>query len=138
MSNRTQEIEEAVNTANDALYHLNTADEMMSHAQNWGIVDMLGGGMISTFIKRSKMSDAQKEIEQAKMLLAQLSVYLRDFRNMPEVNIEMNDFLGFADYFFDGLVADWFAQSKINDARAQIKNAIAEVQGILDGLEDML
>jgi len=40
----TQNVAAAINTANDALYHLNNADEMLSHAQNWGIVDLIGGG----------------------------------------------------------------------------------------------
>jgi hypothetical protein len=134
----TQNVAAAINTANDALFHLNNADEMLSHAQNWGIVDLIGGGMISTFIKRSKMGDAQKEIESAKRSLRQLEMELRDLRGMPDIDLEMNDFLGFADYFFDGLIADWFAQSRINDAKKQVKDAIAEVQGILDGLEEYL
>ena len=134
----TQNVAAAINTANDALFHLNNADEMLSHAQNWGIVDLIGGGMISTFIKRSKMGDAQKEIESAKRSLRQLEMELRDLRGMPDIDLEMNDFLGFADYFFDGLIADWFAQSRINDAKKQVKDAITEVQGILDGLEEYL
>ena len=132
----TQNVAAAINTANDALFHLNNADEMLSHAQNWGIVDLIGGGMISTFIKRSKMGDAQKEIESAKRSLRQLEMELRDLRGMPDIDLEMNDFLGFADYFFDGIVADWFTQSRIGDARSQVKEAMMEVQGILDGLEE--
>lgn len=57
---------------------------------------------------------------------------------MPNIDLKMNDFLGFADYFFDGIIADWFVQSRINDAKQQIKDAAAEVQGILDGLEENL
>jgi hypothetical protein len=131
-----QEIDEAVNTANDALYHLQKADEILNSAQNWGFVDLLGGGLVTTMIKRSKMSDAKVEIEQAKTAIRQLSRYLIDVRRMPAVELQMNDFLGFADYFFDGIVADWFTQSRIGDARSQVKEAMMEVQGILDGLEE--
>ena len=131
------DLNEAVNTANDALFHLQKADEILGHAENWGFVDLFAGGMITTMIKRSKMSDAKREIEQAKRLVQRLSGYLQDFRNMPNMTVDMNGFLGFADYFFDGVVADWFVQTKINDARRQVKDAISEVQGILDGLEEM-
>ncbi|MCH3961551.1 MAG: hypothetical protein LKF53_08225 [Solobacterium sp.] len=130
-------LNEAVNTANDALFHLQKADEILGHAENWGFVDLFAGGMIATMIKRSKMSDAKKEIEQAKRSMQRLSGYLQDFRGMPNMTVDMNGFLGFADYFFDGVVADWFVQTKINDARRQVKDAISEVQGILDGLEEM-
>jgi hypothetical protein len=131
------DLNEAVNTANDALFHLQKADEILGHAENWGFVDLFAGGMITTMIKRSKMSDAKREIEQAKRSMQRLSGYLQDFRNMPNMTVDMNGFLGFADYFFDGVVADWFVQTKINDARRQVKGAISEVQGILDGLEEM-
>jgi hypothetical protein len=130
-------LNEAVNTANDALFHLQKADEILGHAENWGFVDLFAGGMITTMIKRSKMSDAKNEIEQAKRSMHRLSGYLQDFRGMPNMTVDMNGFLGFADYFFDGVVADWFVQTKINDARRQVKDAISEVQGILDGLEEM-
>lgn len=133
----TQEVYEAVNAANDALFHLTQADEMLRHAENWGVIDLIGGGLFSTMIKRSNMADAKLQIEQAKMAMDRLAGYLRQFRRMPYLNIEMDDFLGFADYFFDGIVTDWFAQSRINDAQIQVKNAIAEVQGILDGLEEI-
>lgn len=134
----TREIEEAINTANEAMDHLSKADEILGHAQNWGIVDLLGGGLITTLIKRSNMSNAQQEIEQAKELMNLLAGYLRDFAAMPNVHLPMNDFLGFADYFFDGLIADWVAQSRINDARQQVKDAMEEIQGIIDGLEELL
>lgn len=132
----SQELDEAINDANEALYHLTKADDMLGHAQNWGFVDLIGGGLISTMVKRSHMSDAKNEIEQAKRLMTKLVGDLRDMNSLQNINIEMDDFVGFADYFFDGIIADWFVQSKIDDARNQVKNAIAEVQDILDGLED--
>lgn len=136
--NEKKEISEAVNAGNEALFHLSKADELLSHAQNWGLADLFGGGMFITMMKRGKMADASREIEQSKRAMRELERQLSDIRSLPEINLEMNDFLGMADYFFDGVIADWFTQSRINDARAQVKNAIDEVQGILDGLEEML
>jgi uncharacterized protein (DUF2164 family) len=40
----------------------------------------------------------------------------------------------FADFFFDGLIADFYVQSKINNARAQVDEAISRVEGALDRL----
>ena len=39
-----------------------------------------------------------------------------------------------ADYFFDGLVADWLMQDRINKARAQVDEAIRRVEGIMGQL----
>lgn len=132
-----ESIDEAVNAANEALFHLVKADDILSHAQNWGMVDIFAGGFVTTMIKRSKMKDASKEIELAKDAMNQLSDDLRDFQGSSRLDVDMGDFLGFADYFFDSFAVDLFAQSRINDTRKQVKDAIEEVQGILDGLEEM-
>ena len=51
-----------------------------------------------------------------------------------EFHIQTGDFLSFADYFFDGFVADMLVQSKINDARRQVEDAIEKVNYILGQL----
>ena len=57
--------------------------------------------------------------------------------NIPEFRIETGDFLTFADYFFDGLVADWLVQSKINDARRQVENAMVKINYIMGQLKGL-
>ena len=44
-----KEINEALNAGQEALSCLNQARDCLNSAGNWGIVDMLGGGMITTF-----------------------------------------------------------------------------------------
>ena len=50
----------------------------------------------------------------------------------------ISSFLTFADFFFDGLVADYLVQRKINDAREQVDDAIMRVRVILGELRDLL
>ena len=45
------EIEEAMAAADDALFYLQKANDSMKSAKNWGLWDMFGGGLISTFVK---------------------------------------------------------------------------------------
>lgn len=47
----------------------------------------------------------------------------------------MSDFVSFADYFFDGVIADWLVQNRIHDARNQVKDAIQKVEYIITQLE---
>ena len=63
---RTTEIREAIDAADAALKHLGNAADMLDDAGRWGIVDMLGGGLITTLLKHRKISDAQDEIDEAK------------------------------------------------------------------------
>lgn len=131
------EVAEAVNAANDALYHLYNADEVLAKARNWGIADIMGGGMIITAIKRKRMREAQDEISKAQRSLKVLNRELLDLDGYFQVSTEMDDFLGVADYLFDNFMTDMLSQSRINSARNQVQDAIAQVEGILDALSDL-
>lgn len=138
MSDRNEcqekEIREALRAGQDALDYLNRARECLNSAGNWGLLDMLGGGLLSTFVKHSKMNDAEELIQRARGALQRFQRELMDVDNVAEFHIETGDFLSFADYFFDGLIADWLVQSRINDARRKVDNAIERVNYIMDQL----
>ena len=132
-----REIREAMQAGLEALNYLNQAKDCLNSAGNWGIVDMLGGGMLTTLIKRSKMKDADALVQQARSAMKRFQKELMDVDNIPEFRIETGDFLTFADYFFDGIVADWLVQSKINDAKRQVDNAIVKVNYIMGQLKSL-
>ena len=137
MDNREKEIREARLAGQEALDCLNRAAESLKSAGNWGIVDMLGGGLISTFVKHSKMNDANGLVQQARNALKRFQKELTDVENVAEFHIETGDFLSFADYFFDGIIADWLVQSRINEARTQVENARQKVMYIMGQLNSL-
>ena len=110
----------------------------MRSAGNWGVVDMLGGGLLTSLIKRGKMSGAEAELSQARDALRQFAAELRDVRDAADISVEINDFLGFADLFFDGLIVDWLMQSRIHAAREQVAQAQARVRSVRDELQSRL
>lgn len=125
-----KEIEEAIAAADNALYHLNKANDALSSAGNWGVLDLLGGGFISSLAKHSKMSDAQSELQMAKNAVLNFKRELVDVNEALNIDIEISDFLTFADFFFDGLIADWLVQSKIRKAEKQVSEAISQINAI--------
>lgn len=132
---RERELREAKLAGQEALAYLNRAADSLQSAGNWGIVDMLGGGLISTFVKHSKMNDAEELVQQARSALKRFQKELMDVENVEEFHIETGDFLAFADYFFDGIIADWLMQSRINEARTQVENARQKVTYIMQQLK---
>ncbi|MCR4999906.1 MAG: hypothetical protein K6A05_08725 [Lachnospiraceae bacterium] len=131
-----REIEEAIQAADNALYHLDNARVYLNKASNWGIVDILGGGMISGLLKHSRMGDAEREIEEARFALQQFSKELRDVSGYSSIHID--EFITFADFIFDGIVMDVIAQSKIADAKRQCDEAIRQVSQIRRELQERL
>ena len=134
---RQREIQEAIEAGQRAKYKLELARDQLRSAGNWGLVDLFGGGFFTTMIKHGKMGGAQRLIEDAKAELRSFSRELADVDEFQEIGINMGDFLSFADYFFDGFIADWMVQSKISRAREQVEEAILRVDQILSRLRIM-
>ena len=136
MKDQYLEINEAYAAGERALQSLYAAQDYLRSAGNWGIFDMLGGGLISTMAKRSKMRDANACMEQAQYDLQRFQQELRDVTAIPGLYLEMDDFLGFADYFFDGLLADLLVQSRIREAQEKVETAIEQVHLALARLDE--
>jgi len=131
-----KEIFEAISAADNALNHLYSARRYLDSAGNWGLLDLFGGGFISGLMKHSKMGDAEREIENARFALQRFSKELRDVSGYSSIHI--NDFLTFADFFFDGFLADMLVQSKISDGKRQCDEAIRKVESIKMELQSKL
>ena len=129
-----RERQEAIDAGERALDSLYGVRKELESAGHWGLLDMFGGGMFITFVKHSKMNDAQRYMERAKRDLAAFSRELADVSET--LNINTGDFLSFADYFFDGFLADMMVQSRIHDAQRQVDDAIYRVESILSRLRN--
>lgn len=117
-----------------ALLSLKRAKDCLSSARNWGIYDIIGGGMVSSFIKHSKMNDADSYIKDAKEKLEIFAREVEDVEALKDINVDTSDFLGFADLFFDNFMADFMMQDRINKARARIDETIYKVEEIMSKL----
>ena len=128
MYNRNLEIREAIEAGERALRSLKDAKSSLASARGWGIVDIIGGRGLSGLIKHVKIGDAKSSLNRAKYDLDRFSRELSDVRDIQGLNVEIGDFLTFADFFFDGFIADMMVQSKIRKAQDQIDDAIDRVE----------
>ena len=135
--NNYREIQEAVAAGERALDSLRAAEKSLNSAGGWGLFDMLGGGMFSTMIKQSKINDARGELEAARYALRSFEKELQDVSRAVDLRIDIGSFLSFADFFFDNFFVDWMVQSKIDQAKSQVSQAIRQVEGILTELRRM-
>ena len=134
MYNRELEIREAIEAGERALDSLKDARGSLDSARGWGLFDLFGGGAISGFIKHSRIRDAKDSLYRAKVDLERFRDELDDVRDLQNMNIEIGDFLTFADFFFDGFLADIMVQSKIREAQDNLDDAIERVSVLLRNL----
>ena len=132
------EIFETIDAADEALRYLYDAKESLASARRWGILDISGGTVFSTMFKRKKMSIAQQNMNKAKEALKKFTEELDDIDSLVNLDFKMDDFLSFADYFFDNIFTDLHVQSKITDARNKIDYTINAIETIRSELVEEL
>jgi DNA repair exonuclease SbcCD ATPase subunit len=133
-----KEIKEAIYAGKNAQSALQQASESLNSASNWGTLDMLGGGLLTSAVKHSKMDDASGHIHLAQSSMRKFQKELLDINEMIEVDMNMSGLLKFADFFFDGLIVDWMVQGKINESRDQVQEQIYKVDDIMRKLKSEL
>ena len=100
-------------------------------------MDIFGGDTISGLMKHKKIGDAERYIDDAKRDLRSFSRELGNIQGIENLNIDVGGFLTFADFFFDGFLADVMVQSKINNAKKQADEAIRRVESVLGRLRTL-
>ena len=133
-----KELREAITAADRALEGLERARSSLNSARNWGIWDILGGGIISGLVKRSRMREASEDMEYARQELLRFRRELEDVDQLIDPGFTNFDLIAFGDLFLDSFLFDLLAQGKINDARERVDRAIFEVRRIRRQLADQL
>lgn len=133
-----QEIREAISAGYSAR---STADRILSEledADGWNTWDILGGGGIITHMaKHSHLDEAQDLVQELQSQLRRFKTELADIQISANMQVNIDGFLRFADYFFDGLFADWAVGDKISQSLPSVSNTKSEINRMLDKLNDM-
>ncbi|QOR36784.1 hypothetical protein IMX26_08245 [Clostridium sp. 'deep sea'] len=131
---KLKEIDEALDAGDLAVKGIVGIIDSLKSAQGWGIWDMVGGGLITSMIKHSHINEAKKQSEQVQTYLRMFKNELLDINIDETININIEGFDVFIDYFFDGLISDYFVQSKINSAKKSVDNIYSKVSLLVDQL----
>jgi hypothetical protein len=130
------ELVEAIDAGSIVLKELNEAKKAFDSAANWGVFDMVGGGLLATMAKHNKINEGKRILNSVSNSLKDFNRELKDVDQSKfiDMNIDLSDFLTFADYFFDGIFADFTVQSRINNVKSKIATGIREIQRINEKL----
>ena len=133
-----QEIKEAISAGYSAR---GTADRILSEledADGWNTWDILGGGGIITHMaKHSHLDEAQDLVQELQSQLRRFKTELADIQISANMQVNIDGFLRFADYFFDGLFADWAVGDKISQSLSSVSNTKSQINRMLDKLNDL-
>ncbi len=133
-----RELKEAIEAGREAHRGLAGMLGSLESASNWGTWDMLGGGLLSTAIKHSRIDEARDLGYQVQQLLGRFQRELADVDVRYSLSIDLGSFMTFADYFFDGLITDWLVQSRIKESQQNVEDMYERVGNIVLELEASL
>ena len=133
-----REIKEAISAGYSAR---GTADRILSElnsADGWNTWDMFGGGGIITHVaKHSHLDSAQDLVSELQSKLRRFKTELADIQITANMQVNVDGFLRFADYFFDGLFADWAVGDRINQSMNSVSSTKSQISRTLDKLSSM-
>lgn len=135
MEQLLRETEQAISAGRRAQDKAQQILSSLRAAKGWGWADMLGGGMIVSMIKHSRMDDAQEKINELRALLNTFNRELRDVSVRCDALAEMDGFWRAADIFFDGALGDIMALSRISQAQQDVERVSYQISRILSALD---
>ena len=133
-----RELEEAIEAGKAVLAGLDGVVGSLRSAKNWGTFDMLGGGLIATAVKHSRIDRARESVHRVQQSLRAFQRELADVESRADIEIDIGSFATFADYFFDGLIIDWVVQSRIGQSLDSAVEAAERVRGVVRRLQGNL
>lgn len=134
---QSTELAEAVAAGERALNRAERVLDRLGSAKGFGTWDLLGGGLLADMAKHSQLDQAQEEVELLQIDLNHFRTELADVTIRADMQVQIDGFLRFADYFFDGLFADWAVMDRISRAERQASDTRAQIETVLSRLDQM-
>uniref|UniRef100_UPI0040579DAF hypothetical protein n=1 Tax=Acetatifactor sp. TaxID=1872090 RepID=UPI0040579DAF len=138
LETQEKEINEAISVGENANTIVESILKNLSDAEGWGTWDLVGGGLIADLAKHEHLEIAQKQVEELQGILCQFKAELADVSISGNLQVSVDGFLKFADYFFDGLFADWAVMDRISESQKEVQNTQKQIEEVLNKLDSML
>lgn len=133
-----EELREALDAGQSALFMAKNVQSCLDSAESWGTWDIFGGGLLADLAKHEELDNAQSMIEKLQIQLRRFRTELTDVKVDANVQISVEGFARFADFFFDGLFADWAVMDRISQAQNQVRKTRSQIENVLQQLQELI
>ena len=138
LESQSRELEEAFAAGQNALTITDQIVDSLNSAESWGTWDLVGGGLVADLAKHSRLDEAQACVESLQSQLRRFKTELADVTISADFQVNIDGFLRVADYFFDGLFADWAVLDQIHQSQDQVQNTRSQICSVLDYLQTLM
>lgn len=135
LESQKREIRQAQQAGNNALRAVRDVLSELQTASNWNTWDILGGDeLITHAVKHQHLDTAQANVIALQGALRRFKTELADINIQANMQVNVDGFLRFADYFFDGLFADWTVGERIDQSQSSVTSVRRKIEKALDRL----
>lgn len=138
LTGQERELQEAIAAGTVALRTTAEILQRIESAKDWATFDLLGGGLLADLAKHDKLDEAHQQVGQLQVQLQRFNKELSDVTIRADLQLSIDGMLRFADFFFDGLLADAAVLDKIKQSLAQVEQTREQILTILRQLQDQL
>ena len=131
------ELEEALDVGYKAFDLVDDIVKELEEAHNLADWDTFMDSFLIDMQKQEHIHNAQDLIQDLRHELRRFKTELADVNIEGDIQIEMDEFSQFADWFFDNIFTDWDIKAKIENSQAQAEDTRAQITNTINLLKDM-
>ena len=113
--------QEALSKIDEIFSLTNEAKSKFKSARNWGVFDILGGGVVADLFKHFNLNSAKSIMERISYNLEQLRSILGTIVIPDDYRMKMKGFITFADFVFDDIFFSTWMTFKIISSIQQVE-----------------
>ena len=126
-----KELQEVLDAGRDVHVQVQQALNALDSAENWGVVDMMGGGMMTTMMKRDRMNQAKNAMTEIEYLLRKFRAELSDIAGADTVGAaNFGKEWSMMDYLMDGFFIDYMVQQEITESLSNMRRLEKEIERV--------
>ena len=140
IEDQSREVREAIQAGEQALKLTYGIMEHLESASDWATWDMFSDSCLTDMGKHNHLDQAQDLVQELQLKLLNFRTELADvsMEIRADLNVRIDGFMRFADYFFDDIFTDLTVRRQITDSMAQVRNTDKQIRYVLDELNRKL
>lgn len=137
LEKKKAELQEALGVGNRARGTAMRILSRLESADSWNTLDMLGGRGLSHVAKHAELDDAQAMLQDLRADLSKFQSELSDVEIIARMQVNVDGFLRFSDWFFDGIFSELAVRDRIDESWTSVQYAKEQISQALKKLETM-
>lgn len=99
--------------------------------------DKWGGGFFADLAKHEALDEAQDGVNALQTALRRFKTEIADVRLQADLQVNLDGFDRFADFFFDGWIVDWMVADRIHQSQRQMSDVLLKIDTAINRLTAM-